>query len=528
MRYRSATAFEGVTAKLALVLAAILVTSSLLLLGPTARGGAATVNPHSTATCSQPGGLFLYGSAVVGIADTADDGGYWIVNDAGQVAACGDAAFYGQPAALNRPIVGIAATADGRGYILVASDGGVFNYGDAGFYGSTGSISLNKPVVGIAVDRITGGYWLVASDGGIFSFNAPFLGSTGSIRLNQPVVGMAAANNGSGYWFVASDGGIFSYGVPFWGSTGSIHLNKPVVGMATDQVSGGYWLVASDGGIFAFNAPFYGSTGSIVLNKPVVGMESSPAANGYRLIAADGGVFSYGSQFSGTPAFSSPATPAPTPALPGSSPAFVQADDTGTFNGNTTSIGSGQYNQVLAHNTGIGHSVVLEIQTLTDPGTQTNTVTSVSSGMGTFQLVNSYNDLADTEIWVCLRTTGAADTLTVNTPTNAWNAFAIEFNAPATGFINGGGAVTYPNYLANQSWTVSPGKAGNIAVMAMDTLGAYVTGPAAPWTYYNVGYWDFPNGTSAAWQVAPSSSPLTATWVTDGGESSSQGVVLEY
>ncbi len=122
-----------------------------------------------------------------------------------------------------------------------------------------------------------------------------------------------------------------------------------------------------------------------------------------------------------------------------SSAAFVQADDTGTFNGNTTSIGSGQYNQVLAHNTGIGHSVVLEIQTLTDPGTQTNTVTSVSSGMGTFQLVNSYNDLADTEIWVCLRTTGAADTLTVNTPTNAWNAFAIEFNAPATGFINGGG-----------------------------------------------------------------------------------------
>ncbi len=64
--------------------------------------------------------------------------------------------------------------------------------------------------------------------------------------------------------------------------------------------------------------------------------------------------------------------------------------------------------------------------------------------------------------------------------------------------------------------------------MAMDTLGAYVTGPAAPWTYYNAGYWDFPNGTSAAWQVAPSSSPLTATWVTDGGESSSQGVVLEY
>ena len=84
-----------------------------------------------------------------------------------------------------------------------------------------------------------------------------------------------------------------------------------------------------------------------------------------------------------------------------SSVAFVQADDTGTINGNTTSIGSGQSNQVLAHDTGIGHSVVLMIQTLTNPGTETDTVTSVSSGMGTFQFVNSYNDGADFEIWVC-------------------------------------------------------------------------------------------------------------------------------
>ncbi len=212
-----------------------------------------------------------------------------------------------------------------------------------------------------------------------------------------------------------------------------------------------------------------------------------------------------------------------------SSVAFVQDGDTGTFTGNTTSIGSGQSNQVLAHDTGIGHSVVLVIQTLTDPGTQTDTVTSISSNIGTFHFVNSYNDDADNEIWVCTNTTGAADTITVNTPTNAWNAFAIEFNAPATGVVDGGGQV-FNNlpYLSNQSWTVSPGAAGNVAVIADDTLDAYVTGPASPWTYYNSGYWSFFNGTSAAWQVAPSSSPLTASWVTDGGLSSSQGVVLEY
>ncbi len=217
-----------------------------------------------------------------------------------------------------------------------------------------------------------------------------------------------------------------------------------------------------------------------------------------------------------------------TTAPPSSSVAFVQADDTGTFTGNTTSLSSGTSHQVLAKNTGIGHSVVLMIQTLTNPGTQTDTVTSVSSAMGTFQFVNSYNDGADYEIWVCTDTTGASDAVTVTTPTNAWDAFAVEFNAPATGFINGGGAVTDPGYLANQSWTVSPGAAGNVAVIGADTLDAYVTGPAAPWTYYNHGYWSFSNGTSAAWQVAPSSAPLTATWETDGGLSNIQGVVLEY
>ena len=152
------------------------------------------------------------------------------------------------------------------------------------------------------------------------------------------------------------------------------------------------------------------------------------------------------------------------------------------------------------------------IQTLTDPGTQTDTVTSVTSGMGTFQFVNSYNDGADFEIWVCMDTTGAADTVTVNTPTNAWDAFAVEFNAPATGFINGGGQVVNLPYLGNQSWTVSPGAAGNIAVMGVDTLDAYDDRACGTLDVLQLGVWVFPNGTSAAWQVAPSSAPLTATW----------------
>ena len=300
--------------------------------------------------------------------------------------------------------------------------------------------------------------------------------------------------------------------------------------------------VTSSGGLVTLSATVATAIScTFSSSPPVPGLPAAiPCTNGTAtqqvMIPADTGkkaiTFRFDLAVTGTKIVKSPKfdlieTPASDLAPPGA-PTFVQADDTGTINGNTTSIGTGQSNQVLAHDTGIGHTVVLIIQTGTYPGTETDSVTSVSSGMGTFQFVNSYNDLADNEIWVCTHTTGAADTVTVNTPTNEWDAFAVEFNAPATGFVNAGGQVTNPSYLDDQSWTVSPGAAGNIAVIAVDTLDAYETGPAAPWTYYNSGYWSFFNGTSAAWQVAPTSSPLTATWVTDGGESSSQGVVLEY
>ena len=84
----------------------------------------------------------------------------------GTTSLCGDAS--GLP--LNHPIVGVAQTGDDGGYWLVASDGGIFNYGDAGFFGSAGSLPLNKPIVGMASTHDGGGYWLVASDGGIFDY----------------------------------------------------------------------------------------------------------------------------------------------------------------------------------------------------------------------------------------------------------------------------------------------------------------------------------------------------------------------
>jgi hypothetical protein len=180
---------------------------------------------------------------------------------------------------LNQPIVGMAQTSDGGGYWMVAADGGVFAFGDAGFYGSMGGKPLNKPIVGMAETSHPNGYWLVAADGGIFAFGAaPFYGSAGNIVLNKPVVGMTPTLDGRGYWFVASDGGVFNYGdAAFHGSAGNLVLAQPIVGMAPTADSSGYWLVASDGGIFAYNAPFYGSIpeagGSV---SDVVGLSTLP------------------------------------------------------------------------------------------------------------------------------------------------------------------------------------------------------------------------------------------------------------
>ena len=212
--------------------------------------------------CSPPAGT------PYGYRFTASDGG---------VFTYGNQPFCGSTGGIhiNQPVVGIANTADAGGYWTVARDGGIFSFGDARFFGSTGAMRLNAPIVGMTATRDDGGYWLVASDGGIFSYgDAQFYGSTGALHLNAPIVGMAATPDDGGYWLVASDGGIFNYGdAKFYGSTGAIRLNAPIAGMAATPDGGGYWLVATDGGIFSYgDAQFYGSTGAIHLNAPIVGM----------------------------------------------------------------------------------------------------------------------------------------------------------------------------------------------------------------------------------------------------------------
>ena len=213
-------------------------------------GGAPAEAQSATTSCPTQ---FDNQSPVVGIAQAAG-GGYWEVDQNGEVGAVGGAPCYGSaPAHLNQPIVGMAATPNG------------------------------------------GGYWLVAADGGVFAFgNARFYGSTGDMRLTQPVTGIAPTPDGHGYFLVARDGGIFSYGdAAFHGSMGGHPLDAPVVGATVDPATGGYWLLAADGGVFSFDAPFHGSPATRPLLAPATAISVTAGGSGYRIVGAGGRVYAY-------------------------------------------------------------------------------------------------------------------------------------------------------------------------------------------------------------------------------------------
>ena len=252
----------------------------------------AQAHPYGYRFVAADGGIFSYGnigfcgstggivvpSAVVGMATTPDQAGYWLATANGSVYAFGNAALYGsgmipwgslQGVQIPGSIVGIVSSPDGRGYYLAGSDGSVYAFGDARNLGSVGGKPIAHPIAAMAYDVATNGYWLVDSSGGVYAFHAPYYGSAHS---SKPAVGIAFSPRSGGYWVVASNGAIYPFHAPYYGSMAGHPLTKPIVGMTFDPYTGGYWLVGNDGGIFAFHAQFLGSTGAIHLNEPIDGM----------------------------------------------------------------------------------------------------------------------------------------------------------------------------------------------------------------------------------------------------------------
>jgi hypothetical protein len=205
-------------------------------------------------------------NAVTGIAGTPDGGGYWMVDNKGDVYAFGDAAFYGSLAGDSiANIEGIAATPDGKGYWLVTSTGGVFAFGDALFEGSLGGERVTN-IADIASTPDGKGYWMVNSSGAMWSFGdaislATLYGSPSSLHLNVPFVGMAVAPATQGYWLVTSTGGVFCYGpgAEFEGALGGAGVTD-IMSIASTPDGKGYWMVDTWGGVWSFgDAAYHGS-----------------------------------------------------------------------------------------------------------------------------------------------------------------------------------------------------------------------------------------------------------------------------
>ena len=214
------------------------------------------------------------GSQAVDLEPTPTGDGYWVVDDAGAVAALGDAVYRGAPDSFtlkgDEKVTSLSSTSTGRGYWMFTTKGRVLNYGDAKHFGDMSGRPLNAPVLDSIVTPTGLGYYMVAADGGIFAFgDAKFYGSMGGQRLNKPVQSLVPDSDGAGYWLVASDGGIFAFDAPFKGSMGGTKLNRPVTGMV--RYADGYLMVGEDGGIFSFSSqPFLGSLGDKPPARPIV------------------------------------------------------------------------------------------------------------------------------------------------------------------------------------------------------------------------------------------------------------------
>lgn len=160
--------------------------------------------------------------------------GYWFMDSAGQVYACGGAQNFGSlsnPNANGEPAVGFTPTPSGNGYWIVTTSGRVQAFGDAGHYGDMYGKTLNKMIYSMAATSSGRGYWLLGGDGGIFTFgDAPFHGSL----ANEPkpngdsVVDIAPVPSGGGYWMLVANGTVIPVPGPWtdWGALGNGNARK--------------------------------------------------------------------------------------------------------------------------------------------------------------------------------------------------------------------------------------------------------------------------------------------------------------
>ena len=168
------------------------------------RTGASSASGSATYWGSLPG-LKVHVSNIVGIAPTADGGGYWLVGSDGGVFALGDATYAGSlpgDKITVSDIVGIVPTADG-GYYLVGKDGGVFAFGDAPSRARCPATGSPSPTSWASCRRRRRGLLPRRSDGGVFAFgDAVFEDSVPGDKIKCPTSWASPSTPPGGYWVV--------------------------------------------------------------------------------------------------------------------------------------------------------------------------------------------------------------------------------------------------------------------------------------------------------------------------------------
>lgn len=253
------------------------------------------VTPPGYRLVGGDGGVFDFGSTpykgglhgqvlpapIVGIDNTIDAQGYWMVGRSGKVYPFGDAGNYGElPSTPGSPVIGIAGTTDSKGYWVAEAGGAVVPFGDAKRFAPVSHPA--SPIAGIVADPQGVGYWLVTRAGKVYPFGSA--ASYGEVKGEPPVsgtvTGMSVIRSAKGYWLMNSTGSVFAFGAAkIFGFTGG---NKPpagssFVGIASSPDGAGYWLVTATGYVESFgDARFLGDEHTAKLTKPIFGVSAYP------------------------------------------------------------------------------------------------------------------------------------------------------------------------------------------------------------------------------------------------------------
>jgi hypothetical protein len=176
---------------------------------------------------------------------------------------------------------------------------------------------------------------------------------------------------------------------------------------------------------------------------------------------------------------------------------------------------SGTAYNVFSSNTTIGNGVLVAV--CDDGGSAGDTVTALTSSIGTFVFIGRSNTVASLaiEFWYCASATGAAKSITVTWSSGStWTACAQEWSSAfsAAGSVNATtGTSTTPTASVHPA-------AGQLAVVGCYAGHQLSANPTTPWvpdtasTYWNGGSGS--PGAGLAYQISSSGSTLMASWST--------------